>query len=122
MQVDDRQVPFSRPRIDSQEHERLSSGNVEQGKILRGRANENQVVILGIVERKKCAALHPDGTIQQRENMVKLVNGQHLSHAGVVIHDERSAVGGWIEVAHSSLRSADKAAVAEDNPGLLWPG
>src|ERR1035437_8723887 len=114
MNVQYGKISFSRPGVQAPENKFLGSRNIEQGEIFRWRTNENQVVVLGIVQREQGSALDPDRTIEERENMVQFVNGQHLSHAGVVVEDESAPVGGWIEVAHPSFGPSNKAAVAED--------
>ena len=52
-------------------NELLSAGNLEQGEILRGRTDENQIVVLGVVERKQGAALHSDLAVEESEDAVQ---------------------------------------------------
>ena len=88
MNVEDGEVSLARAGIETLKHKFLSAGDVEQGEVFRGRSDENQIVILGVVEREQGAALHANGTIEKVENMVQLVDGQHLSHAGVVVKNK----------------------------------
>ena len=81
-------ISFARAGVKSPENKFLRSRNIEQREIFRGRADENQVVVLGVVQREQGSALNPDRTIEERENMVEFMNGQHLSHAGVVVENE----------------------------------
>src|SRR6266567_2987944 len=122
MNVEHGQVAFSRAGIEALENEFLGAGNIEQGQILRRRADENQVIVLGIIESEQGSALDADRAVEQSKKTVKLMDGEHLSHAGVMIKNKGAGVGCGIEVAHPSLGPSDKAAVAEDDPGLLRSG
>src|ERR1700722_238830 len=122
MNVEYGKISFARSSVEAAENEFLSSGNIPQSEILRGRADENQVVVLGVVERKQGSALHAQRAIKQFEDVVELMDGEHFAYAGVMIKNKSARVGCGIEVAHASFRPADKTAVAEDHPRLLRAG
>ena len=122
MNVDDREISLARAGVEALEDEIPRSGDVEQGEILGRRTDEDQIIVLGVVQGEKRAALDPQGTVEHFEDMVELVDGEDFSHAGVVIEDEGALVGAGVEVTHAGLRAAHEAAVAEDHPGLLRAG
>src|SRR5215475_13808125 len=100
MGVADGEITLARTGIETLKYELASSWNIQQGEVFRGRPDEDQVIILGIVEREQSSPLHAQRTIQQVEDVVELVNGQNLPHAGVVVEHKCAGVGGGFEVAH----------------------
>jgi len=119
MPVDDGQLAFVRGGGNPLKSEFLSGGEIEQGEILSGRADEDQVVVLGIVEREQPSAFDMKGAPHQAEGAVQSVHREHLAHAGVVIEDHIPRVAGGIEIAHPRFRAADEDRVAEDHPGIF---
>src|SRR5215467_301465 len=119
MGVANGEITLARTGIETLKYELAGSWNIEQGEVFRGRSDEDQVIILGIVEREKSPPLHAQRTIQQVEDAVELVNGQNLPNSGVVVEDKSAGVGGGVEVAHAGFRATHETAVAEDHPGLL---
>src|ERR1035441_9126790 len=99
MHVDYGEIALTRTGIEPPEDEFPGSRNIEQGEILGGRSNEDQIIILGVVEREQRAALDANGAIEQVENAIQLVDGQHFPHASVVIENEGARIGRRIEVA-----------------------
>src|ERR1700686_410871 len=116
------QIAVPRSRIKAPEHKFLGPGNIEQCQIFGRRTHENQIIIFRVVQREQGAALDPNRPIEKSEDMVKFVNGQHFSHASVMVEDETPRVRCWIEVPHPGFGSSDKAPVAENYPRLLWAG
>ena len=57
--------------------------------------------------------------LNRLKHVVKLVDGQDFSHAGVVIKDESPRIGRGIEIPHAGFGPSDKTSVAEDHPRLL---
>ena len=110
------------PEVDALKDEFPRSRNIQQRQIFRGRTDENQIVVLGVVQREQCSALHSQLPIEENEDAVKLMDRQHFSHARVMIEDQGSRVGRRVEVAHAGLRPSHKAAIAEDYPGRLRAG
>src|ERR1700721_3070603 len=111
VEVEDGQVSLARPGIETVKDKFLGSRDIEQTQIFGGRADENQVVVLGVIQREQGAAFDANGTIEKIEDPIELVDRQDLSHPGVVVENEGALVGRGIEVAHSCLRSSHKAAI-----------
>src|SRR5579859_7334817 len=119
MNVEDGEISLARAGVESLENKFLRSGNIQEREILRWRADENQVVIFGVIEREQGAALDPNRPIEEPKHQIELVDRQHLSDPGVMIEDEGARIGCGVEVAHPGLGPSYKVAVAEDDPGLL---
>jgi len=60
--------------------------------------------------------------MQQAEDLVEVVYGNHFAYAGVVVPDGIFLIVGGIVIAHAGFRAADECGVAEDDPGLLVAG
>src|SRR5580698_1002212 len=119
MNVDHRQVALAWSRRKTLEDEFAGAGNIEQGQILRGRTDEDQVVVLGVIKRKESTALDSQRAVEKRKDAVELVDCKHLAHARVVVEDKCAAIGRGIEIAHPRLRPSHEPAVTEDDPWLL---
>jgi hypothetical protein len=69
------------------ENEFLSAGNLQKRKILHGRTNENQIVILGVVQRKETSSFDADAAAEQAEDAIELMDCQDFANAGVVVEN-----------------------------------
>src|SRR5581483_10193077 len=98
------------------EDELLTTRKVQEGQVLSRRANEDQIIVAGVVERKKAAALYSDGLVQLIENVIQVVNRQHLANPRVVVEDEFTGIALRVQIAHAGFRAADKCSIAKDYP------
>src|ERR1051325_2679351 len=122
MRVDDFHSAHAATRSDLFEDEFLSIWQLQKGQVFRRRANENEIVVLGIVQGKQTTALDANLLMKFSENTIESVNGQHFADSRVMIKDRRAGVLGAIVIAHADVWSAYKSGVAEDNPRLLRAG
>ena len=91
MNVDHRQVALARSGHKTLKDEFAGPGDIQQSQVLGRRSDEDQIVILGVIEREEGAALDPKGTIEQIEDAVELMDSQHFSDASVMVEDECAA-------------------------------
>src|SRR5450755_1232415 len=84
-------------------NEFLRAGNIEQGEILGRRAHKNQVVVSDIVQREQASALDQNPAAERSEGIIKGVNGEDLSHPGVVVIDGAFGIVARVVVTHASL-------------------
>ena len=119
--VDNGMVAFTRTGGDLLENEFLSAWNFQQRKIFNWRADENQIVVFGVVQRKEASSLEPDAAVKKAENAIEFVNGQNLADAGIVVENIGVAIMRRIAVTHARLGPADKSGVAENDPRLFRP-
>src|SRR5881296_267696 len=108
VQVDDRKIPSSRTRIKPLKNKLLRAGYIAQRQIFRRRADKNQIVVLGIVQREQATTLDPYLPMQRAEYPIKIVHRQHLSHSSVVIKNQITRVAFRIEVTHSGFRAPNE--------------
>src|SRR5260370_14972707 len=119
MKIDDLHSARAGPGNDLFEGEFLSGRQLQEGQIFRRRANEDEVVVLGVIQRKQATALDTNLLMKFAENAIESVNGQDFADPGVVIQDHRAGIPGSIVVAHANVGPADKGGVAEDHPRVL---
>src|SRR5215469_14497316 len=119
MHVEDAQVSLTGTRFYSFEDELARPWQLQQGEIFRRRPHKNEIVILGVVKRKQAAPLHSNFAMHRAKYPVKFMNGQHLAHSCVVVKNLVARIPDGIEIAHTSLGSADERTVAENHPRLL---
>src|SRR5260370_2060253 len=81
--IHNRLFAFARTRIHAAENELLRSGNFQQGEILEGRTDEDQVIVLGVVHRKEAPALYQNLPMQQSQNTIHLLHAHASTHATV---------------------------------------
>src|SRR6266550_4918458 len=122
VQIDDRKIPSSRTRIKPLKNKLLRAGYIAQRQIFRRRADKNQIVVLGIIQREQATTLDPYLPVQRGEYPIEIMYRQHLSHSGVMVENQVSRVARRIEVAHSRLRPPNEGPIAKDDPGLLRTG
>ena len=91
MDVDDFRIAFAGAGFDAVKDEFLRAGNFEQSEIFQRRADENQIVVLGIVEREQAATLDAQVAMESVEERVEFVDGDDFADAGVVIEDRAVA-------------------------------
>src|ERR1700746_960474 len=103
------------------ERELLRIRQFQERKVFRRRANENEVVVLGVIQGKEAAALDADWLMKSSKNIIKSMYRQHFAHPGVMIEDHRAGILGSIVVAHANVGASDKGGVAEDDPRFLRP-
>src|SRR5437868_14729946 len=94
----------------------MGAGDIKQRQVFRGRTHKDQIVVLGIVQRKQTASLYANLAVQLTKNVVQSIDRQHLAHPGVMVVDGLSRIRRGIEVAQSSLCTPDESAVAESHP------
>ena len=68
---------------------------------------------------KQGAALHSDLAVEESEDAVELMNGEHFSHACVVVENHAARIRSGVEVVHIGIRMPNEAGIAEDDPRLL---
>src|ERR1700686_633329 len=119
MHIDDTQITRVGPGIQSLKNEFLAAWKVGQSKILRRRADENEVILLRIVQSEKAAPLYLNGMIQQAEDLVQFMHRQHFADSGVVVQDQVAGVARRVHVAHSGFRTPHERRIAENYPGSL---
>src|SRR5260370_18122087 len=90
--------------------------------MLEGRTDEDQVIAVGLVQRKEAAALYANLPMQQSENTIECVDGQDFTHASVVVQNKATLIFGGVVIPHASLGTPHKRRVAEDDPGLFLSG
>src|SRR5207302_9484847 len=112
-------VPLRNSSSHPLEHKVLRTRNFTQRQVLRWRTNEDQVIVLGVDQRKKTAALNTQILVEQIEDFIKSMHRQNFSHARVVIEDVRSGVLRGVVITHSTVRTPHESRIAEDDPGLL---
>lgn len=119
VEVANAEIAFAGAVGDTLKDELAGAWNFEKGQIFGGRTDEDQVAVLGVVERKEAAALDAKGVMQGTEELVQGVDGEDFADASVVIPDGVWAVLRWVEVTHAGFRAAEEGGVAEDDPGLV---
>src|SRR5439155_24688399 len=122
VQIDNRKIPSSRTRIKALKNKLLRAGYIAQRQIFRRRADKNQIVVLGIIQREQAPTLDPYLPVQRCQNAIKIMHRQHLSHPSVVIENEITRVASCIEVAHARFRTSNESPIAENDPRLLRTG
>src|SRR5437588_12526090 len=90
VQVDDRKIPSSRTRIKPLKNKLLRAGYIAQRQIFRRRADKNQIVVLGIVQREQATTLDPNLPVQRCEYPIEIMYRQHFSHSGVMVENQES--------------------------------
>ena len=122
IQIDDLNLPGARPRSDLLKDKSPGARNFQEREIFRRRSDENQIVVLRVVERKKTSALDADLLLKFPKYAVQSMHGQHFPDPGIVIQGVHLAVASGIVIAHPAVRAAHKGRVAENDPRLLGPG
>src|SRR5947209_3318548 len=117
--IDDNEIASSHRGIEPAEHEVLRAWDIQERKIFRRRTDKNQILVLGIVERKQAASFHPQGMFQNRKYLVQFVNTENLAYTGVVVENRPLGIGSSIVVFHARLRAAHELGIAENHPGLV---
>ncbi len=87
------QISLARSGIQPLENKLARSGQIDQAEILRRRTHENQIIVLGVVQRKQRTTLDSKRTVEQVEDMVQLVDRENFSYTRVVIKDECAGIG-----------------------------
>ncbi len=121
MNIDDFGVAAANADGDLAKDEFLGAGNVEQGEIFGRRADEDEVVVLGVVERKQAAAFYANFLVEKIEDAIEFVDGEDFADAGVVIEDRLALIAGGVEVAHANVGASGEWGVAEDDPRFSGP-
>src|SRR5436853_925728 len=122
VQIDDRKIPSSRTRIKALKDKLLRAGYIAQRQIFRWRADKNQIVVLGIIQREQATTLDPYLPVQRGEYPIEIMYRQHLSHSGVMVENQITRVARRIEIAHSRFRAPNERPIAKDDPRLLRAG
>src|SRR5436853_5653138 len=122
VQIDDRKIPSSRTRIKALKNKLLRAGYIAQRQIFRRRADKNQIVVLGIVQREQATTLDPYLPVQRGEYPIEIMYRQHLSHSGVMVENQVTRVARRIVIAHSRFGAPNESPIAEDHPRLLRAG
>src|SRR5258708_3286990 len=104
------------------EGEFLSGWQLQEGEIFRRRANEDEVVVFGVVQGKQAAGVDGNLLMKFSKNVIQGMHRQHLTDSGVEVRDYRAGILSTIVVAHANVRPADEGCVAEDDPRLLGSG
>lgn len=117
--IDDREIALARAGIDAIENKLLCAGNFAEVQILGGGADEDDVVVLGIVEREEAATLDAKLAVERTDDQIEIVDGQDFADAGVVIPNGVARILEGIEVAHAGLGASDESGIAEDDPRLV---
>src|ERR1051325_8065968 len=116
MRVDDFHSAHAATRSDLFEDEFLGIWQLQKGQVFRRRANENEIVVLGIVQGKQTTALDANLLMKFSENSIESVNGQHFADSRVMIKDRRAGVLGAIVIANADVWSASQSGLAQVNP------
>src|ERR1700758_1790844 len=119
MNIDDGKISLARTGLEPLENELARPRNVEQCQVLRWRPDEDEVIVLGIIQREQRPALHAHRTVQEEEHTIELMDGQHFSNARVMIENEGARVRCWIKVAHPGFRAPHEVPIAEDYQRFL---
>src|SRR5258708_30171363 len=119
MNVHSLHLSLASPRIHGLKNECLGSRDLQQSQILRRGADEDEIVVPDIIERRQRPTLHPQLAVEKAENPVQFMDRQDLAHSGVMIENRRMRIGGRAEVTHVRLRPPHKVGVAENHPGWL---
>ena len=114
--------PLRGPEGRALKNKLVSAGDVPQAQVFCRRANKDQIIVLRVVEREQASALDPYLTVQLGKNLVKVVNREYFSHAGVMVENRLPRIACRIEVAQAGLRASDKCPVAEDHPWGVGSG
>jgi len=122
MNIDNSLITFAGAGLDPVKHKFLGAGDFKERKILRGRADEDEVVIFGVIEGEKAAAFDTNSAMKEVEDVVEFVDTEDLSDAGVMIENGGIAVALSIAVPHASFRAAHEGSVAENDPGFILAG
>src|SRR5712672_1075844 len=112
----------TRPGSNLFEGELLRVRQFEEREVFRRRADEDEVVVLGVVQGKQAAALDANLLMKFSKNTIKSVHRQHFADSGIVIEDRRAGIPGAIVIAHANVRASNKGGVTENDPWLLRPG
>ena len=116
MDIHDGQITLVRSGLDSRKNEFLAAWKVQQSTVLRGGSHEDEIVIPGIVQREKTAALHQDGMLQQVKDLVEFMHRENFAHARVVVQNEAARVADRIQIAHAGFRPSHECGIAKDYP------
>src|SRR5258708_40064571 len=122
MNIDDFHVAGAWTRGNLLENKFLSTRNVQEREVFRRRADKNQVVVLGIVQREEAATLYANELVKRGEDGVQLVDCQHFTYACVVIQDLRFRIRCRVVITHAPVGPPRKRRVAENHPGLFGAG
>src|SRR5260370_6506210 len=119
MNVDDSDVASPHTRCDLLENKLLGAEDFEGRRVFRWRADQDQIIVFCIVQRKKAASLDAKILVQRAKYLVECMLGQNFADSSVVVQDWRFRVARCIEVAHAGIRPANESRVTENNPRLL---
>src|SRR5215471_6169397 len=114
--VDDFHISGTRPGLNLLKDKFTSAWNLLQSQILRRRANENQVVVFCVVQRKKASSLNPQGLVECSENQIQIVNRKNLSDASVMIKNRTLSILGGVVIPHARIGASDEGGIAENDP------
>src|SRR5260370_18545092 len=120
--VGDFHGPFGNAGSNSLKDETLSVRNLEEGQILNRRTDENEIVILGIVQREKAPAFNANALVKLRKDVVQSMDGEHFADPCVVIQYACPCVLTGVIIAHSCIRTPDESRIAKDDPRFLRAG
>ena len=122
MDIDNFRISLADSRRHCFEDELLRARNLEECQILRRRPHENEVVVLGIVEREEAATLDADFLVKQIKGVVQAVNRQHFTDACIVVKYLLSAISRRVEVPDSHVGHTYEGRIAENHQRLLRAG
>src|SRR6266849_572428 len=97
MHVDELRIAFARTGRYAVKDKLLRSRYFQKGQIFQRRSDEDQIVVLGIIEREQAAALHAYLPMENCKQMIEFMHRQDFAHPGVVVEDG-AAVGVFTDV------------------------
>src|SRR5215469_13890977 len=103
-----------RTGIHARKYEFFAAWKVQQRQVFGGRSHKNQVVRIGVIQRKQTPALDPNRMIQAIKYLVKLMDGQNFTDSGVVVQNQGLRIAPPIKVAHPSFGTSDKCCITEN--------
>src|SRR5260370_12147890 len=122
MNIDDLHGAGARPGSNLLEGEFLRVRQLQKSKVYRRRANEDEIVVVGVVKGKQAAALDANLLVKSSEDTIECMHRQHFANSGVMIRNHGAGILGTIVIAHANVRPADKGCVTEDDPRFLGTG
>jgi hypothetical protein len=122
MDVKNREVAFARTVWHALEDKFTGAWNFQQIEIFGGRAYENQIGILSVVEGEEAAALDTEIAVELAEYLIEAVDSNYFTDSGVMIPDDVFRVVSGIVIPHAGFGTAHERGVAEDHPGLFGAG
>src|SRR5260370_16332988 len=121
MKIDDLHGAHKRPGSNLLEDKFLRVGQLQERQILRRRANEDEIVVFGVIQGKQATALDANLLMKFSENIIEGVHRQHFAHSGVMIRNPPAGILGSIVLIHPNLRPAGKGLLLEGYPRISSP-